>query len=349
LYWYGTGSDPLTETDPSGNPTEEYVFFNGKRTARIDLPSAVVHYYFSDHLGSANVVTSSTGGIQDESDYYPFGGERAITNSDPNNYKFTGKERDTESNLDNFGARSDSSNLGRFMSPDPVIITPARLKNPQQVNLYSYLANNPLRYIDPTGELLVATGDQKADYNDLCAIAGKDCDRLQIDEKTGNVTFDTKGLDLSKNEGAALINDLVSSTKTYEFSEGPTVNTDKGPVKIDYVIANLPSFGDQPQGGKPRSGVSDVVALYLRNPKVTSVSHTASKVALDFTIAFHELAEAFEKIDGGKSGSYAAGHNSALQRENILRDQRPYLKDYNHGAGGPANSTSPEGGIIIKK
>jgi RHS repeat-associated protein len=34
-------------------------------------------------------------------------------------YKFTGKERDSESNLDNFEARYDSSSIGRFMSPDP--------------------------------------------------------------------------------------------------------------------------------------------------------------------------------------------------------------------------------------
>ena len=105
LYWYGMGSDPLTETDLSGTPTAEYIFFNGKRTARLDLPGAAVHYYFSDHLGSASVITSSTGAIQDESDYYPFGGERVITDSDPNQYKFTGKERDSETNLDYFGAR----------------------------------------------------------------------------------------------------------------------------------------------------------------------------------------------------------------------------------------------------
>ena len=36
----------------------------------------------------------------------------------PLTYKFTGKERDSESGLDNFGARYNSSNLGRFMSPD---------------------------------------------------------------------------------------------------------------------------------------------------------------------------------------------------------------------------------------
>jgi len=77
----------------------------------------------------------------------------------PLTHKFTGKERDSETashvggndGLDNFGARYNSSNLGRFMSPDPVIITPDRLKNPQQLNLYVYVMDNPLRYVDPDG------------------------------------------------------------------------------------------------------------------------------------------------------------------------------------------------------
>lgn len=125
--------------------------------------------------------------------------------------------------------------------------------------------------------------------------------------------------------------------------------TDRGAVKIDYIIANLPTFGDQPKGGNPPAGVSDIVALYFNNPKVTQGSNTSLQVALEWTVAFHELAEAYEKIDGGKGGSYAAGHNAALQRELELRDQRPYLKEYNTGAGGPANSPNPEGRIIIKQ
>lgn len=144
------GSDPLTETDTVGTPSSEYISFGGKRTARIDLPSAAVHYYFSDHLGSANVVTSSAGVIQDESDYYPFGGERAITNSDPNNYKFTGKERDSESGLDNFGARYFGSSLGRFTTPDAPFAD-QHSGNPQTWNLYAYGRNNPLGGIDTNG------------------------------------------------------------------------------------------------------------------------------------------------------------------------------------------------------
>jgi RHS repeat-associated protein len=150
LYWYGTGSDPLEETDLSGAATADYIFFNGKRTARLDLPSATVHYYFANHLGSTSVVTSSAGVIQDESDYYPFGGERVIAGSSGNTYKFTGKERDPESGLDNFGARYDASSMGRFMTPDP-LLNSGRPWEPQSWNRYAYARNNPLNIIDPTG------------------------------------------------------------------------------------------------------------------------------------------------------------------------------------------------------
>ncbi len=64
--------------------------------------------------------------------------------------KFTGKERDSESGLDYFGARYDASSLGRFMTPDPLMAS-AHASNPQTWNRYSYALNNPLRYVDPTG------------------------------------------------------------------------------------------------------------------------------------------------------------------------------------------------------
>ena len=64
---------------------------------------------------------------------------------------FTGKERDTESGLDYFGARHYSSTMGRFMSPDPSAGYYADITNPQSFNLYSYVMNNPLKFVDPSG------------------------------------------------------------------------------------------------------------------------------------------------------------------------------------------------------
>jgi len=62
----------------------------------------------------------------------------------------TGKERDTESGNDYFGARYYASSMGRFMSPDPVLNS-GRPENPQSWNRYSYAFNNPLKIVDPTG------------------------------------------------------------------------------------------------------------------------------------------------------------------------------------------------------
>src|SRR5439155_4892993 len=118
IYWRDASGEAINEANLAGTMQNEYVFLGGKLVARRDVPTGHKHYYFSDHLGSASVITSDLGVIQEESDYYPYGGEIAISNGDPNNYKFTGKERDTESTLDYFGARHYASMLGRFMTPD---------------------------------------------------------------------------------------------------------------------------------------------------------------------------------------------------------------------------------------
>jgi RHS repeat-associated protein len=155
LYWTGPGWDPLLETDLSGNATEEYAFFNGERVALVDMPANTVEYYFSDHLNSTDIVTNATGGIVRESDYVPYGGEIVISGTDPNRYKFTGKERDLESGLDYFDARHYSSPFGRFLTPDwaatATAVPYANFGNPQSLNLYSYVQNNPTTMGDPDG------------------------------------------------------------------------------------------------------------------------------------------------------------------------------------------------------
>jgi hypothetical protein len=95
-------------------------------------------------------------------------------------------------------------------------------------------------------------------------------------------------------------------------------------------------------------GVDDEVGFNPSNPKIILKSTTNLKLADRYTVAFHELAEAYEKVDGGKGGSYVAGHNAAIQREDKLREQRPYLQEHNPGSGGPAN-TPGDHSIIIRK
>jgi RHS repeat-associated protein len=154
FYWSMSGNT-LSEADGSGNITSEYVYLAGKRVARIDLPANTVHYYFMDHLGSTSIVATAAGAVEEESDYYPFGTEVVVTGAGANEFKFTGKEHDSETGLNYFSARYYSNGLGRWTSPDwsedPTALVYADLQDPQSINLYGYVRNNPLRFVDSDG------------------------------------------------------------------------------------------------------------------------------------------------------------------------------------------------------
>jgi RHS repeat-associated protein len=163
IYWYGMDGSVLDETDLSGSITNssfnEYVYLGRSRIARHDS-SNNVYYYTGDHLSTSRVIAevpsgSTTATLCYDADFYPFGGERAYTNTCSQNYKFTGKERDSESGLDMFDARYYASSLGRFMTPDwaakPEPIPYADFGNPQSLNQYSYSENNPSSKSDPDG------------------------------------------------------------------------------------------------------------------------------------------------------------------------------------------------------
>lgn len=208
LYWYGNGGDPIAETDASGNTTDEYIFFGGKRIARRDAAGNIV-YYMADHLGTSRIVTSTSGSILDESDFYPFGGERVITASSGNTYKFTGKERDTESGLDYFVARYHASGIGRFMSPDALYVEMHRLADPQQLNLYIYARDNPLMITDSTGLDIKCLGTRCKDFMNALS---KDIKGFKIDyDKDGKVVtvgaVDKKSLSKSDKAFLSAIDD----------------------------------------------------------------------------------------------------------------------------------------------
>jgi RHS repeat-associated protein len=155
IYWYGAGTEILDESDASGNITDEYVFFGGKRVAHRTVSSGSITYYAGDFLGSTRVMTTSTGAVCYDADFYPYGGEKLFTSTCAQNYKFEGKERDTETGNDDFGARYYSSVYGRWLSPDwssvPAPVPYADLTNPQTLNLYAMVRDNPETFADLDG------------------------------------------------------------------------------------------------------------------------------------------------------------------------------------------------------
>jgi len=113
-------------------------------------------YYAADMLGSSRMIfNSATGTPCYDADFGPFGEERTYLSTCPQNYKFEGKERDTETGNDDFGARNYSWRFGRWLSSDwssvPVPVPYANLLNPQTLNLYSMVSDDPESFADLDG------------------------------------------------------------------------------------------------------------------------------------------------------------------------------------------------------
>jgi RHS repeat-associated protein len=147
IYWRGFLGDAVSESDLSGNITNDYIFFDSQRAARIDS-SGNVYFYLTDKLGSTRAITTSSGALCYAADFTPFGGELVFSNTCPQNYKFTGYERDSETGLDYAYYRHYSSRLGRFLQPD---VLGGSLTAPQSFNRFAYALNDPCTMTDPLG------------------------------------------------------------------------------------------------------------------------------------------------------------------------------------------------------
>jgi RHS repeat-associated protein len=116
------------------------------------------NYYLEDMLGTSRVSTTNTGVVCYDADFHPYGGQRTYTNICPQDYKFEGKERDTETGNDDFGARYYSNRFGRWLSADwssvPAPVPYANLSNPQTLNLYAMVSDDPESFADLDGHYL---------------------------------------------------------------------------------------------------------------------------------------------------------------------------------------------------
>jgi RHS repeat-associated protein len=127
----------------------KFIFANGERIALRPVGTSEVYYYLPDHLGSTTVFTDRAGNRLQDLAYFPYGATRVNAGSADVHHKFTGQEFDAEIGLYYYGARYYDPALMRFISPDTISPDFAR---PQTLNRYSYVLNNPLKFIDPTGK-----------------------------------------------------------------------------------------------------------------------------------------------------------------------------------------------------
>ncbi|RYZ88241.1 MAG: RHS repeat-associated core domain-containing protein, partial [Proteobacteria bacterium] len=116
-------------------------------------------YYHNDYAGSSSAITNKDGVVVQRTILKPFGErwdhaglEKALANSRVA-HLFQGLERDPDTGLDQMGARMYDSSIGQFISRDPLMETNIDLgiDSPNELSLYAFAKNNPLRFNDPTG------------------------------------------------------------------------------------------------------------------------------------------------------------------------------------------------------
>jgi len=151
-YYVGNVYEQESSTTTGPARKTKYIYLGDTRIASVGSDGSIF-YYHGDHLGTTNVLTDSAGSEREITEYDPFGTivvhDKIGSNFAVIWYYFTGKPLDDETGLVFLGARYYNPLLGRWITPDTTI--PGGGVNPQELNRYSYVSNNPINFIDPSG------------------------------------------------------------------------------------------------------------------------------------------------------------------------------------------------------
>jgi len=156
-----------------------YVQANGENIAKIN--ESGVYYIHSDNLGSTSAITNEAGKVVEEQINLPFG--ETLEGSE--RYGFTGKELDSDLNLQYFGARYYNPATGTFLTTDPAL---------HGFSPYPYADNNPMRYVDPDGRKPRNYDKlkdwQKALYSDVMSVIKNNFKSKEFVELENNLIYD---------------------------------------------------------------------------------------------------------------------------------------------------------------
>jgi RHS repeat-associated protein len=225
------------------------VYAAGTLIATYDTTGKGLHFYFNDPLGSRRAQTDAFGLLEQTCASLPFGDGLSCTGSTtaPTEHHFTAKERDTESGNDYFEARYLGSSMGRFLSPDPV---GGSLANPQTLNKYAYVLNNPLTNTDPTGLYACKDGKDGACSSDQDkayeASRQRDLQSKNADVRRGAAAMGDPGKEVVNARGDKVTVGFADLGKSGEggVTHSELGSNDKGdPISVSNVTINSNSRG----------------------------------------------------------------------------------------------------------
>ncbi|MFO8011461.1 MAG: RHS repeat-associated core domain-containing protein, partial [Dehalococcoidia bacterium] len=218
--------------------------------------STNLRYTHRDHLGSTSTVTDGSGTADGTVSYYPFGDTR---DGDVATEKKSTGQRLDDTGLYYYNARYYDAELGRFISPDTVVQDPA---NPQFLNRYSYVLNNPLKYTDPSGHFLDTLFDIGSALYDIYTIARDPGDwenwaALGADVGCAFVPFVAGG--------GVVVRGATKADDAYDVARGIDKASDVSRISDPSRLLDDVSKVRKPNaGGRIRSFVTTKDAIYYR-------------------------------------------------------------------------------------
>ncbi len=275
-------------------------------------PPCLTCYITTDHLGSTRVVTDENAAVTARHDFLPFGEELTTSNRtaalgygayDNVMHKYAGKERDAESGLDWFEARYLSSAQGRFTSPDDPLADQSA-SDPQSWNLYSYVRNNPLVNVDPSGQDCITTSNQ-TDKSVSVTVASGTCN--------GNVgtyvsgTVNTSSLTYNGTSVGYTFTPYDTATSNVGFGSvplgpSPTSSSDINPFGLAVVQAvgqranSMYGLMAAFAGGSLLGGAAVAGGLTFSGAGLTSLGLNAARAAAPFLPAVPSAIQKLQKI-----------------------------------------------------
>ncbi len=177
-FLYEDQLNPITELDSGGNVTARFVYASRANVPDYLIKGGNTYRIIADHLGSPRLVVDAvTGQIAQRLEYDEFGRIVPDTNPGFQPFGFAGGLYDPDTELVRFGARDYEAETGRWTAKDPIGFNrrlldglgadPITLSS-TEANLYLYIRNNPINFVDPTGEGIFAA----AVVGGVCVVLG---------------------------------------------------------------------------------------------------------------------------------------------------------------------------------
>jgi RHS repeat-associated protein len=256
----------------------DYIYAGGRMIAKEEAGAR--RYFLSDRL-SVRVTLDASGNIVGRQAHLPFGEDFAESGTQQKHH-LTSYERDAESGLDYAVNRYYGSNVGRFSQVDPMS---GSVSNPQSLNRYSYVQNDPVNSTDPSGLLLEGPNPPSSDLN---------TNPLGFWGNTYTITtYETVDPYFAQRLEVPL--GTVFSTTTTYFSSPNIGSNNRGIESGDEGF-----FGDDPQDYMNNPGPSNN-CFSLPFPEITKplsknnikhvLKHLSEFVALDPTFTFEKQVE----------------------------------------------------------